>query len=49
MFLLQYAYVYIFKEHFNFAFVLGQETAEGSFTFDLTRRNNDFVSLWLDH
>lgn len=29
--------------------VLGEEAAEVSFTFDLTRLNNDFVRLCLDH
>lgn len=29
--------------------VLGEEAAEVSFTFDLTRLNNDVVRLWLDH
>lgn len=29
--------------------VFGEEAAEVSFTFDLTRLNNDVVRLWLDH
>lgn len=43
------AFIYIFKECFNLSSVFGQETAEVSFTFDLTSLNNDFVTLWSDH
>lgn len=42
-------YSRIFKEGIHVSSVLGEENAEVSFTFDLTRVHNDFVRLWFGH
>ena len=38
--------IYISKGWLNLPYVSGQEAAEVSFNFDITRLNNDFERLW---